>query len=94
MDDRDRDLKINTLENNHKAMSEKLDDLKNIVVNGFAKQDDRFEQFVKKVDEYNKNHEIESDKRYAFKRIEKNVDNLSWLVISSVVLALLVLIIK
>jgi hypothetical protein len=90
----ENELKINTLEINQTNMAEKIDDLKIIVIDGFNKQENKLENFIKSVNTYNKEHQAESDKRYAFKRIERNVDRLSWLVISTVVLAVLVLVIK
>ncbi len=78
----DKDIKINTLENNYKSMSEKIDELKEAVSDGFTEMKKDFKDFRESC-----------DKKYASKRIETVVDKLTWLVISSVVLTVLGLII-
>lgn len=93
MSEKDQEIKINTLEINQNNMAEKIDDLKKIVIDGFCKQENKLENFIKSVSSYNEKHLEESDKRYASKRVEKNVDRLSWLVISTIVSAILLAII-
>ena len=56
MNDQEQDIKINSLEQNHKFMAEKLEDLKQTVLKGFNKVYD-------KMDAHNK----ECDKRYVSK---------------------------
>jgi hypothetical protein len=73
---------ITILENNYQHMTKQINALENTVINGFAD----LKKDLKCMRE-------ESDLRYANKRIERVVDNLTWLVVSTVVLAGLALII-
>lgn len=81
--DHNQDIKINTLEINYSTMSEQLKDLKLTVDKGFSDIKKEF----KNIHLNCQMHQKENDQRYANKRIEKVVDNLTWLVISTVVLA-------
>lgn len=69
----DKDLKINTLENNYKSMSEKIDDLKEIVNDGFDNMRNDFKCFRE-----------ECDKKYASKLTEIIVYSMAGLMLVSV----------
>jgi uncharacterized circularly permuted ATP-grasp superfamily protein len=58
------------------------------------KMGEQLAQALIKLESLPSNLTLELDKRYADKRTEKNVDRLSWLVISAIVVAGLALIIK
>lgn len=58
------------------------------------KMGEQLSQALIKLESLPSNLTLELDKRYADKRTEKNVDRLSWLVISAIIVAGLALIIK
>jgi hypothetical protein len=70
MRDNKQDLKINTLENNYKAMGEKIDRLEEAVVNGFNELKAEF-----------KCMRAENDQRYASKLTEQIVYGLVGLIL-------------
>ena len=69
----DKDLKINTLENNYKSMSEKIDDLKDTVNAGFESIKGEIKCF-----------RDECDKKYASKLTEIIVYSMAGLILVSV----------
>ncbi len=81
--DKDQDLKINTLEQNYKSMSEKIDDLKNTVKNGFDDIKKEFKCFRE-----------EADKKYASKLTEQIVYGLVGLILVSVATGVIALTLK
>jgi len=81
--DNDQDIKINTLEQNYKSMSEKIDDLKNTVKNGFDDIKKEFKCFRE-----------EADKKYASKLTEQIVYGLVGLILVSVATGVIALTLK
>ena len=79
----DQDIEIERLKNTQSFMAEKLDDLKDTVVNGFEKMEKRFEQFI-----------CDSDKKYASKPTEWIVYGLVSIVLTSFIGGLIILIWK
>lgn len=69
----DKDLKINTLENNYKSMSEKIDKLEGVVLEGFKDLKDEFKCW-----------KDECDKKYASKLTEIIVYSMAGLILVSV----------
>lgn len=69
----DKDLKINTLENNYKSMSEKIDKLEGVVLDGFKDLKDEFKCW-----------KDECDKKYASKLTEIIVYSMAGLILVSV----------
>lgn len=69
----DKDLKINTLENNYKSMSEKIDKLEGVVLDGFKDLKDEFKCW-----------KDECDKKYASKLTEIIVYSMAGLILISV----------
>lgn len=69
----DKDLKINTLENNYKSMSEKIDKLEGVVLEGFKDLKDEFKCW-----------RDECDKKYASKLTEIIVYSMAGLILVSV----------
>ena len=87
MNDQEQDIKINSLEQNHKFMAEKLEDLKQTVLKGFNKVYD-------KMDEHNK----ECDKRYVskdkFEPVKLLVYGLVAIILTAVIGGLMFLVLK
>ena len=81
--DNSQDIKINTLEQNYKSMSEKIDDLKNTVKNGFDDIKKEFKCFRE-----------EADKKYASKLTEQIVYGLVGLILVSVATGVIALTLK
>lgn len=81
--DNDQDIKINTLEQNYKSMSEKIDDLKIAVRDGFEDIKKEFKCFRE-----------EADKKYASKLTEQIVYGLVGLILVSVATGVIALTLK
>lgn len=81
--DNSQDIKINTLEQNYKSMSEKIDDLKDTVKNGFDDIKNEFKCFRE-----------EADKKYASKLTEQIVYGLVGLILVSVATGVIALTLK
>lgn len=79
----EKDIKINSLEINQNNMAEKLDDLKQTVVRGFEKIEERFECFVE-----------DSDKKYANKNVEFVVYGMVAIILTSFIGGLIILVWK
>jgi len=79
----ERDLKINTLENNYKSMSEKIDDLKKSVNEGF----EDIKEEIKCFRDY-------SDNKYASKLTEKIVYAMASMILLAFFGGIITLIIK
>jgi len=75
-------------------MATKQDKLNDKFMEKIDKMGELLTQALIKLEALPSNLTIELDKRYADKRTEKNVDRLSWLVISAIVVSVLVIIIK
>ena len=69
----EKDIKINTLENNYKSMSEKIDDLKETVNAGFESIKEEFKCW-----------KTECDKKYASKLTEIIVYSMAGLILITV----------
>lgn len=69
----DKDLKINTLENNYKSMSDKIDKLEGVVLEGFKDLKEEFKCF-----------RDECDKKYASKLTEIIVYSMAGLILVTV----------
>lgn len=83
MSDQQQDIKINSLEENHKFMAEKIDDLKETVIGGFNDIKKEFTCLKK-----------ESDEKYASKLTEQIVYGMVGLALVGVLGGILALVIK
>jgi hypothetical protein len=79
----EKDLKINTLENNYKSMSEKIDDLKDVVRDGFNEIKTDLKCFRE-----------DCDNKYASKLTEKIVYSMAGIILVSFLTAIVYLVIN